>query len=85
MFDVIFLSGDPDQEIYGEYFGEMPWKALPFKDGRLKPLAKHFKVKGLPRLIVLNAKTMEVVNADAVQIVTQQGPVILEEWIEGVK
>ena len=82
--EVIFFSGDPQEEVYNEYFGEMPWKAMPFKDARLKPIAKKLKVKGLPRLIVFNAKTMEILNDDAVGTVTEQGPVILEEWIESV-
>ena len=62
----------------------MPWLALPFKDPRMKPAARHFKVRGLPRLVVLNAKTGDVICDDAVNIVTQQGPVILEQWIEQV-
>ena len=83
--EVIFFSGDPQEDVYNEYYGEMPWKAMPFKDARLKPIARHFKVKGLPRLIVLNAKTMEIIHDDAVSIVTEQGPVILEEWFEKAK
>ena len=82
--EVIFFSGDPQEDIYNEYYGEMPWKAMPFKDARLKPIAKHFKVKGLPRLIVLNGRTMEILNDDAKDIVSEQGPVILEEWFEKV-
>ena len=60
----------------------MPWLALPFKDPRMKPAAKHFNVRGLPRLVVLNAKTGATINGDAVSIVTEQGPVILEQWLE---
>ena len=56
---------DQDQNLYNEYFGEMPWLALPFKDARMKPAAKHFGVRGLPRLVVLNAKTGATLNADA--------------------
>ena len=85
VMEVIFFSGDPQEDIYNEYYGEMPWKAMPFKDARLKPIAKLFKVKGLPRLIVLNAKTLEVLNEDAVKIVNEQGPVILEEWLEKIQ
>ena len=85
VMEVIFFSGDPEEKVYNEYYGEMPWKAMPFKDARLKPIAKHFKVKGLPRLIVLNAKTMEILNDNAVQIVTEQGPVIIDEWMEKVQ
>ena len=46
--------------------------------------AKHFKVKGLPRLVVINAKTGASICEDAVEVVTQQGPVIIEEWLESV-
>ena len=56
----------------------MPWLALPFKDARMKPAAKRFGVRGLPCLVVLNAKTGETINDNAVSIVTQQGPVIIE-------
>ena len=62
----------------------MPWLALPFKDSRMKPAAKHFKVRGLPRLVVLNAKTGASVCEDAVKIVIEQGPVIIEQWLEQV-
>ena len=48
----------------------------------MKPAAKHFGVRGLPRLVVLNAKTGVVINDNAVSIVTEQGPVILEQWLE---
>ena len=82
--EVVFMSGDQDQNKYTEYFGEMPWLALPFKDARVKPAAKHFKVKGLPRLVVINAKTGASICEDAVEVVTQQGPVIIEEWLESV-
>ena len=82
--EVVFMSGDQDQNLYNEYFGEMPWLALPFKDSRMKPAAQHFKVRGLPRLVVLNAKTGATVCDDAVSIVTQQGPVILEQWLAQV-
>jgi nucleoredoxin len=28
-FEVIFFSGDKTQELFDEYFAEMPWFALP--------------------------------------------------------
>ena len=66
VMEVVFMSGDQDQNLYNEYFGEMPWLALPFKDPRMKPAAKHFGVRGLPRLVVLNAKTGATINDNAV-------------------
>ena len=82
--ECVFLSGDQDQNLYNEYFGEMPWLALPFKDERMKPAAKHFGVRGLPRLVVLNAKTGATLHADAVTIVAEQGPVVIEQWLSEV-
>ena len=48
----------------------MPWPAIPWKDSRLKRVVKHFKIKGLPRLIVFDAKTQKVLNEDAVEPLT---------------
>ena len=84
VMEVVFMSGDQSQNLYEEYYAEMPWLALPFKDARMKPAAKHFGVRGLPRLVVLNAKTGATLNDNAVQIVTEQGPVIIEQWLSQV-
>ena len=82
--EIVFFSGDQDQNLYNEYFGEQPWLALPFKDPRMKAAAKHFGVRGVPRLVVLNGKTGATVNDNAVQILIEQGPVIIEQWMEQV-
>ena len=47
-FEVVFFSGDSTETHYNEYYSEMPWPALPWKDARIKTVAKEFKVKGLP-------------------------------------
>ena len=39
LVEVIFFSGDQDQEKFNEYFSEMPWIALPFKDSRMRAAA----------------------------------------------
>ena len=62
----------------------MPWLAMPFQDPRIKNLAKTFKVRGVPRLVVLNPKSGAVVCEQAVEIITSQGPVIIEEWMEKI-
>ena len=39
-----------------EYFGEMPWLALPYEDRDLRnKLSKKFKVSGIPSLVIVNA------------------------------
>jgi len=53
-FEVIFCSGDRDQEAFKEYLNDMPWKALPFKDSREKELSALFEVSGIPHLVILD-------------------------------
>ena len=80
--EVIFCSGDKTEELYNEYYGEQPWLALPFKDARLATLAKQFEVRGVPRLIVVNKETGEVIEQNGVQKVLMGGPPVIEEYIE---
>jgi nucleoredoxin len=56
-FKVVFVSGDKDTGSFENYFGEMPWLALPFEANKVnKALNKKFKVNGIPSLILLNNK-----------------------------
>jgi len=53
--EVVFVSSDRDQAAFDEYFGEMPWTALPYDARAAKDkLSKKFKVSGIPSLIVLD-------------------------------
>ena len=31
-FEVVYISGDKDEKTFVEYFGRMPWLALPFTE-----------------------------------------------------
>merc|ERR1719326_2144580 len=69
--ELIFVSSDRDEKSFAEYFGEMPWLALPYADrDRKSALSKAFDVEGIPTLVVLgpvDAATgeREVVNKNA--------------------
>jgi len=53
-FEMVFVSSDKDETQFKDYFGEMPFKALPFADrDRKESLSKKFKVQGIPSLVVL--------------------------------
>ena len=80
VIEVIFLSGDKTQEEYDEYYGEMPWLALPKGDARLPPIAKKFEVRGVPRLIILKPDGT-VVEQNGVQKITMEGPGAIEEYL----
>ena len=54
VIEIIYFSGDKTEEEFQEYFGEMPWMALPRDQKQvMMQNAKRFKIKGVPRLIML--------------------------------
>merc|ERR1719247_3678577 len=65
-FEVVFVSSDRTQSDFDEYFGEMPWLALPFADrSGKKKLTKKFKVKGIPSVVMLDGTTGETISTNA--------------------
>eukprot|EP00052_Salpingoeca_macrocollata_P020270 m.170017 g.170017 ORF g.170017 m.170017 type:complete len:416 (+) comp21212_c0_seq1:174-1421(+) len=52
-FEVVFVSADRDQASFDEYYGKMPWMALPLKDKRADLLNSHFEVQGIPHLVII--------------------------------
>jgi len=64
-FEVIFVSSDRDQAGFDDYYGSMPWLALPFADrGRKEDLSQFFEVQGIPTFVMLSP-TLKVINANA--------------------
>eukprot|EP00928_Gymnodinium_smaydae_P100618 TRINITY_DN9915_c0_g1_i1.p1 TRINITY_DN9915_c0_g1~~TRINITY_DN9915_c0_g1_i1.p1 ORF type:complete len:402 (+),score=107.62 TRINITY_DN9915_c0_g1_i1:60-1265(+) len=52
--EIVFVSSDKDDSAFKDYFGEMPWAALPFEKRDLKEkLSKQFKVRGIPTFVIL--------------------------------
>ena len=80
VIEVIFCSGDKTQEEYDEYYGEMPWLALPKGDVRLGPIAKKFEVKGVPRLIIMK-QDGTVLEQNGVKKLTEGGPEAIQEYL----
>jgi nucleoredoxin len=68
-FELVFASSDKDEGAFKEYFGEMPWLALPYENREAKnSLSKIFEVEGIPSLVVLGPSIdgkREVINAAA--------------------
>jgi len=63
---VIFVSSDKSPSEFKDYFGSMPktWGAIPSGDKRKDALSKLFEVEGIPTLVILDAKTGAVINAN---------------------
>mmetsp|Transcript_18548 Transcript_18548/g.34401 ORF Transcript_18548/g.34401 Transcript_18548/m.34401 type:complete len:404 (-) Transcript_18548:91-1302(-) len=67
--EIVFVSSDRDEAAFSEYFGEMPWLALPFSERQLKgELSKKYKVKGIPSFVILgpDGNTITMEGRDAV-------------------
>ncbi|XP_022141888.1 probable nucleoredoxin 1 [Momordica charantia] len=72
-FEVVFVSGDNDEESFKDYFSKMPWLSIPFSDSETKErLNEIFEVSGIPRLVVLDADG-KVSTEDGVRIVREHG------------
>merc|ERR1712014_519387 len=53
--EIVFVSSDRDENAFKEYFGEMPWQALPYeKRKEEEELSEAFGVKGIPSFVVIN-------------------------------
>uniref|UniRef100_A0A0E0KEW1 protein-disulfide reductase n=1 Tax=Oryza punctata TaxID=4537 RepID=A0A0E0KEW1_ORYPU len=73
-FEVVFVSGDKDQEAFDAYFAKMPWLSVPFSDSECRAnLNKRFKVRGIPHLVILNATSGEVYTEDGFELVSEYG------------
>jgi nucleoredoxin len=63
---VVFLSSDRDEKAFSEYLSEMSWKlAVPLGDPAKDALSSKFKVRGIPTLVIVDARTGELVTTDA--------------------
>jgi thioredoxin-related protein len=61
----VFISSDRSEKDFQEYFKEMPWCALDFKERDLKSnLSDVFDVQGIPTLVLLTGKG---------EIITEEG------------
>jgi nucleoredoxin len=73
-FEIVFVSSDRDESGFQEYFGEMPWLALPFSERDTKTkLSSLFRVSGIPSLVVMDSNC-SLITRDGRSIV-QNDPV----------
>ncbi|KAJ0983793.1 hypothetical protein J5N97_002149 [Dioscorea zingiberensis] len=72
-FEVVFVSGDEDEESFNGYFAKMPWLAVPFADAKTRDsLNDLFKVRGIPHMVVLNESGV-VTNENGVTALREYG------------
>lgn len=73
-FEIIFVTGDRDEESFNSYFSKMPWLAIPFSDSETRDrLNELFKVMGIPHLVLLDENG---------RVSTDEGVQIIQEYEE---
>jgi len=80
---IVFVSSDRDQSSFAQYYGEMPWVALPFENRDKKTaLASKYKVNGIPTFIVLdsNGETKDSDGRSTVMNNRANPPGAFSEW-----
>lgn len=72
-FEVVFVSGDEDDESFNGYFSKMPWLAVPFSDSETRDrLDELFSVRGIPHLVIIG-ENGKVLRDDGVKIIREYG------------
>lgn len=63
---IVYASSDNDESSFEEYYGKMPWAAIPFATGSnfIQNLGEKFSVRGIPHLVILHAADGAVVDSD---------------------
>lgn len=59
--EIVFVSSDRDEGGFRQYFGGMPWMAMPLDKERKQRLGERFGIQGIPALIVLDTMSGEIV------------------------
>jgi nucleoredoxin len=86
--EIIYVSSDKTIESFDEYYGNMPWLAVPTDGTTVKnELAQTFQISGIPTSLVLDCKTGTYITDDARDTVTEvaggtkdQGLALINKW-----
>mmetsp|Transcript_4700 Transcript_4700/g.6710 ORF Transcript_4700/g.6710 Transcript_4700/m.6710 type:complete len:145 (+) Transcript_4700:87-521(+) len=68
--EVVFVTFDKQEAQFKEYFGEMPWLAIPYGDERIKKLQAKLEPEGIPFLVCVdqNEKVLDDEATETVMI-----------------
>jgi len=78
--DLVFVSSDSDLKSFQEYFGEQPWKAIPYADeDRRQALGETFGVRGIPALIVIGPDG-KIITKEGRADITKSKEKAFEAW-----
>jgi len=81
--EIIFISSDRDESAFNEYFGEMPWLALPYaKRSEKDTLSEACGVEGIPSFAVINPDGSIITTNGRSQVMKDpKGESLPEGWM----
>ena len=54
--EIVYVSSDKSEEQFNEYYGTMPWLAIPFGKEAIENLNQAFEIEGIPTLLLFNSE-----------------------------
>ena len=54
--EIVFVSSDRSEADFNQYFGTMPWLAVPFGHDAIDNLNEAFEIEGIPSFLVFNSE-----------------------------
>ena len=81
--EIVFVSFDKKEDEYKEYYGSMPWTAIPYGDSRIQELAEKFEVEGIPFLCIVSKDGKEeCLSSNGYEDVMLKKEKAIDEWIK---
>jgi nucleoredoxin len=54
-FEIVYVSGDRDEETFTNFYETMPWTAIPWSEqAKKEELNARFEIEGMPSLIIID-------------------------------
>ena len=77
--EIVFVSLDQTQEKFDEYYGTMPWLAVPWDKSKIEGIQQKIPFSGIPYLVVMN-RDGTIKSTTGRADVTGKGPACLADW-----
>lgn len=85
--EIVYVSSDRSVESFDEYYGKMPWLAIPTDGTKVKTaLAQAFEIQGIPSTILLDVKTGNYIGDNGREKISEVGKTkeacmnLITEW-----
>ena len=77
---MVLVSSDHSKSEWEMHFGQMSWLSVPYGDKRIEALQTRFDVKGVPMLVIVDAKTGVPITTKGRKDLKEDVEPILASW-----